>query len=126
SRGSMYAQLATLRGISDIQPSRNLDMITTSMAGYGGADVGGTFVWDDPVLMRARNPGLIDLGLDVRYGITSSTNLNLTINPDFSQVEADPDQIQYNLRYPIFLQEKRPFFLEGVSIFETPVSLLYT
>ncbi len=96
------------------------------MTGYGGADRGGTFAWDDPVLVRAREPGLVDLGLDVRYGLTPSTNLNVTVNPDFSQIEADTDQLEYNLRFPVFLEEKRPFFLEGVSIFETPVSMLYT
>lgn len=96
------------------------------MAGYGGADSGGTFAWDDPVLARALERGLVDVGLDVRYGITPSTNLNVTVNPDFSQVEADTDQLEYNLRFPVFLKEKRPFFLEGVNIFETPASLLYT
>ncbi len=126
NRGTMFAQLGTLRGLSGIRPSHNLDVIPTLMTGYGGADSGGTFAWDDPVLVRAREPGLVDLGLDVRYGITPSTNLNVTVNPDFSQVEADTDQLEYNLRFPVFLEEKRPFFLEGVSIFETPESMLYT
>jgi hypothetical protein len=126
SRGTVFAQLGTLRGLSGISPSQNLDLIPTLMMGYGGADLGTGFAWDRPVLARARQPGLVDLGLDVRYGITPSTNLNVTVNPDFSQVEADTDQLQYNLRFPVFLDEKRPFFLEGVSIFQTPDSLLYT
>ncbi len=125
-RGTVFAQLGVMRGISGVRPSKNLDVIPTLMTGYGGADADGDFAWDDPVLMRARDPGLFDLGLDVRYGITSATNLNLTLNPDFSQVEADADQLEYNLRFPVFLEEKRPFFLEGVSTFQTPVSLLYT
>jgi hypothetical protein len=125
-RGTIFAQLGTLRGLSDIQPSRNLDVIPTLTTGFGGADTNGSFAWDRPVLVRARDPGLIDLGLDVRYGLSSATNLNVTVNPDFSQVETDTDQLEYNLRYPVLLEEKRPFFLEGVSIFATPVSLLYT
>jgi Domain of unknown function (DUF5916)/Carbohydrate family 9 binding domain-like len=125
-RGTMFAQLGTLQGLQNIQPSRNLDVTPTMMAGFGGSDRNGAFGWDHPALLRARDPGLVDLGLDTRYGITSATNLNVTINPDFSQVEADTDQLVYNLRYPVLLDEKRPFFLEGVGIFGTPVPLLYT
>jgi hypothetical protein len=125
-RGTVFAQLGVMRGISGVQPSHNLELLPTLMTGHGGADTDGDFTWDDPTLMRARDPGLVDIGLDVRYGITSATNLNLTLNPDFSQVEADPDQLEYNLRFPLFLAEKRPFFLEGIGIFATPVPLLYT
>src|SRR5437763_1030612 len=56
SRGSMYAQLATLRGISDIQPSRNLDMITTSMAGYGGRSEEHTSELQSPMYLVCRLP----------------------------------------------------------------------
>lgn len=126
-RGSIFAQLGTLRGISVDEPPSNLDVIPTLVAGYGGAaDAMGEFQWDDGTVLRGRQPGVIDPGLDVRYGLTSATNLNLTLNPDFSQVEADADQLEYNLRFPVVLTEKRPFFLEGVGMFSTPVSLLYT
>jgi hypothetical protein len=43
--------------------------------------------------------------------------LDATINPDFSQVESDAFQVEVNRRYPIFYSEKRPFFMEGVDIF---------
>ena len=126
-RGAVFAQLGTLRGLQAVEPSRNLDLIPTAVMGYGGsAGALGEFAWDDVVLARAREPGLFDPGLDVRYGVTPSTNLNLAVNPDFSQIEADVDQLEYNLRFPVALQEKRAFFLEGVSLFETPVPLLYT
>lgn len=126
-RGPVFAQLGTLRGITVSEPPANLDVIPTLVAGYGGAaDAAGRFVWDDGAAVRARQPGVLDPGLDVRYGLSSATNLNLTLNPDFSQVEADADQLEYNLRFPVFLLEKRPFFLEGVSLFDTPLALLYT
>lgn len=54
-----------------------------------------------------------DLSLTLKYGITSDLILDGTYNPDFSQVEADAGQIDINLRYALFFQEKRPFFLEG-------------
>lgn len=60
----------------------------------------------------------VDAGLTVKYGIRSSVTLDGTINPDFSQVESDAFQVAVNQRYPIFYNEKRPFFMEGMGTFE--------
>ncbi len=57
------------------------------------------------------------VGLSVKYGITSNVTLDATINPDFSQVESDAFQVQVNQRFPIFYSEKRPFFMEGMGLF---------
>ncbi|MCX6560517.1 MAG: DUF5916 domain-containing protein [Candidatus Aminicenantes bacterium] len=54
-----------------------------------------------------------ELSLTGKYGITPSLILDGTINPDFSQIEADAGQVDANLRYDLFYPEKRPFFLEG-------------
>ncbi len=54
-----------------------------------------------------------DLSLTAKYGLTSQLILDGTVNPDFSQVEADAGQVDFNLRYALFYPEKRPFFLEG-------------
>jgi Domain of unknown function (DUF5916)/Carbohydrate family 9 binding domain-like len=53
-----------------------------------------------------------------KYGITSQLILDATVNPDFSQIEADAGQIDVNLRYDLFFPEKRPFFLEGSEMFQ--------
>jgi len=58
-----------------------------------------------------------DFGLSAKYGITSNITLDATINPDFSQVESDAFQVQVNQRFPIFYSEKRPFFMEGMGLF---------
>ncbi len=58
-----------------------------------------------------------DAGISVKYGLTSSIAAEATVNPDFSQVESDAFQVEVNQRYPIFFSEKRPFFMEGMSIF---------
>jgi hypothetical protein len=73
-----------------------------------------------------RGPTEPDLGVDLKYGITSELTLDATINPDFSTVEADADQITVNERFALSLQEKRPFFLEGADLFSTPETLVYT
>ncbi|MBI3193305.1 MAG: carbohydrate binding family 9 domain-containing protein [Ignavibacteriae bacterium] len=56
-----------------------------------------------------------DAGLDLRYGITSNVTLDLTINPDFGQVEADPAVLNLST-FETFYPEKRPFFIEGTQI----------
>lgn len=56
-------------------------------------------------------------GLTAKYGLTPSLILDATLNPDFSQVEADAGQVDANLRFNLFYPEKRPFFLEGSEVF---------
>lgn len=72
----------------------------TSAGGFGPAD-------SDP-----------DAGLSMKYGITSSSTIEGTLNPDFSQVESDAYQVDVNQRFPLFFSEKRPFFMEGLGTFE--------
>jgi uncharacterized protein DUF5916/cellulose/xylan binding protein with CBM9 domain len=67
--------------------------------------------WDD-----AARKG--DIGLSAKYGITSNITLDATVNPDFSQVESDAFQVEINQRFPIFFSEKRPFFMEGMGLFD--------
>ncbi len=59
----------------------------------------------------------LNAGLDVKYSITSNMTLDLTINPDFAQVEADNQQVNMT-RYSLFFPEKRSFFQEGSNIFD--------
>ena len=58
-----------------------------------------------------------DFGASVKYGITSTVTLDATINPDFSQVESDAFEVEVNNRFPVFFSEKRPFFMEGLGLF---------
>jgi hypothetical protein len=54
-------------------------------------------------------------GLDAKFGITNDMTLDLTVNPDFGQVEADPSVVNLTA-YETFFEEKRPFFVEGNNI----------
>jgi hypothetical protein len=67
-----------------------------------------------------------DAGLDVKWTPSANNAVDLTINPDFSQVEADVPQITVNRRFAVFFPEKRPFFLEGFDLFDTPMRVAYT
>ncbi len=62
---------------------------------------------------KIKTGGKPDFGLTGKWGISSDLVMDATINPDFSQVEADARQIDNNLRFALFFPERRPFFLEG-------------
>jgi len=62
-----------------------------------------------------------NLGIALKYGITSSITAEATVNPDFSQVESDVFQVEVNQRYPLFFSEKRPFFMESQEVLDFTV-----
>jgi len=66
------------------------------------------------------------VGLDVKFTPNSDTAVDVTVKPDFSQVESDVAQISANERFALFVPEKRSFFLEGVDLFQTPIQAVYT
>lgn len=63
----------------------------------------------------------VDVGLDAKIGITSDITLDLTVNPDFGQVEADPSQVNLSA-YRLYFQERRPFFIEGSNVLNFPIT----
>ena len=67
-----------------------------------------------------------DIGVSVKYTITPNITLDATYNPDFAEIEADAPVVAANQRFPIFFEEKRPFFLEGVEIFQSPLQVFYS
>ena len=65
------------------------------------------------------------VGADVKVNLTSNLTLDATINPDFGQVEVDPARVNLSA-FEQFFQERRPFFLEGKEIFNSPLSVFYS
>ena len=63
----------------------------------------------------------LNVGLDAKIGITSDITLDLTVNPDFGQVEADPSAVNLSA-FRLFFREQRPFFLEGNNVLTFPTS----
>jgi len=100
----------------------------------GGHFVGAPYVTGQRLGEPGNGPGSpledqkakLDAGLDVKWTPSASNALDLTINPDFSQVESDVGQIAVNNQFAIFFPEKRPFFLEGLDLFDTPIAAVYT
>ncbi len=107
-------QMGTLDGLSGLSTSRNLEILPTATAIQLGELGNEAFVEGDVAP---------DVGLNVKYGVTSNLTADLTVNPDFSQIESDRPQIEVNRRFPLFFSELRPFFLEGQEVFETDTRL---
>ena len=73
-----------------------------------------------------RTENNLEPSLDVKWGITPDISLNATLNPDFSQVEADEAQVSVNDTFALFFNEKRAFFLDNADYFASPLDLVYT
>jgi hypothetical protein len=64
--------------------------------------------------------------MDAKFVIHDHFVLDMTANPDFSQVESEDPQITVNQRFEVYFPEKRPFFLENEDYFRTPFDLFFT
>jgi hypothetical protein len=114
---SFLAQSGRLRGLTDLRRGLVLDLNPAITSRIDGAREGGRWSY---------GRGAPEFGGNIRWGLTSNLTLNGTINPDFSQVEADAGQFVFDPRSALFFAEKRPFFLDGIEQFTTPNNLIYT
>jgi hypothetical protein len=127
---TQFGQITGLEGISNERTFEIIPSITLAETGKLVPTVSQAALSGDPFL---RDPGRMvnspinsDIGFSLKFGITPTITLDATVNPDFAQVEADAPVLTANQRFPIFYPEKRPFFLEGIDIFQTPISALNT
>ena len=113
-------QISKLEGFEGITAGRNLEIVPTLTAGR--TEQRDEFPTGDFV------DGGVDAepGITVRWGVTPNLTLGGTINPDFSQVEADVAQLDVNNQFTLFFPERRPFFLEGADFFDTPLNVVFT
>ena len=95
---------ARLSGIQNVQPERNLQFKPYFLAGTG-------YDREDGAQSLLR-----DIGMDIKYSLTSDLTLDLTFNTDFAQVESDTEQVNLS-RFSLFFPEKRDFFLENAQLF---------
>src|SRR6266571_1139949 len=128
---SWLQQEGHLSGLEGISTERTLELIpslTLSETGKRKATLSSAQLAAgmlDPGRM-VNQPIKFDPGLTGKYTITPNVTLDFAINPDFAQVEADQTVITANQRFPIFFAEKRPFFLEGIDIFNTQIAAVHT
>ena len=103
-----------LQGIEGIRPQKQLEIqpyLVASSDRYP-TEIGNPFATGESTNTN--------LGVDAKIGITSDITLDLTINPDFGQVEADPSQVNLSA-FRLFFRERRPFFLEGNNVLDFPI-----
>ena len=114
---SVLAQSGRIVGLEGLRPKRLVELNPVVTAKLDGVRTSGDYARGDP------DP---EVGINARFGITPNLVLDATANPDFSQVEADVDQIQVNERFALFFPEKRPFFLDGSEVFQSTQRLVHT
>jgi len=118
SKTSFTGQFADLRGLQDVSPGRNIQLIPY------GTFTGARFLDRENAAYDSETDGRA--GIDAKIVARDSMAIDFTLNPDFSQVESDEPQVTVNQRFEVFFPEKRPFFLENAGYFETPVNLFFS
>ena len=115
-------QAATLKGLENISPGRNMQVIPFGFfRSFRSLDE----VDSDRPQFITKNAQL-DGGMDAKFILKGGFVVDVALNPDFSQVESDHPQVTTNQRFEVFFPEKRPFFLENASFFQTPINLFFT
>lgn len=105
------SEFGELRGLKDLEPQKQLEIQPYSVGRYSSyeKETGNPF--------RDGRDGELTAGLDAKIGVTNDLTIDLTINPDFGQVEADPGAVSLD-GFEIFFEERRPFFVENKNIFD--------
>jgi hypothetical protein len=125
---SNLSQEGKLAGLDEIAVERTLEIIpsaTLSETGRFIRSYNPTPGFQD-VGRILNEPLKLELGLTAKFIPSPGMTIDLAINPDFAQVEADQLVVTANQRFPIFYPEKRPFFLEGIDVFKTPITVVHT
>jgi hypothetical protein len=114
-------QAATAKGLEKISPGRNIQFNP-----YGVLRSFRALDTHNPIPTFDNRTAEFRGGLDSKFILHDNLVLDVTANPDFSQVESDEPQITVNQRFEVFFPEKRPFFLENADFFKTPIDLFFT
>ena len=114
-------QFAPVHGLEKVSPGRNIQLIPYGLLAHD-------HFLDQP---SGGPPGFVDkyehrAGLDAKFVSQDALTFDLTLNPDFSQVESDDPQVTVNQRFAVFFPEKRPFFIENAGFFVTPINLFFS
>lgn len=106
------SKLGHIVGLRDLKPGRRFEVRPYGVSGASQNSASSL-------------SGQLNTGLDLRFSPMSNITADLTLNPDFAQVDADVLEINLS-RYPTRFRELRPFFTEGTNIFNTPMELFYS
>ena len=111
-------QMGTLKGIQGIKQRGNIEFLP-AIVGSQNSELD-----QNNILQKGTALGQASLG--VKYSLSSDQVAEFTINPDYSQVEADEEQVDVNTTFALFFPEKRPFFNAGNDLIDTWINAIYT
>lgn len=118
-RNCYLCQFDKFTGFANAEPGRAIEIVPTlTGTRTDRRPVGGTAL--------ERGDFETEAGLGVRWGITPDLTLDVALNPDFSQVEADAAQLEENTTFTLQYPETRPFFLEGEDYYNSPMQVVFT
>ncbi len=119
-----------ITGLDGIKYERTLEVtpsVTVSETGKRTRTLDRFFLNQNPGAIDPgrwiNQPITADLGVTLKYTLSPNVTLDAAINPDFAEIEADAPVVTANQRFPIFFEEKRPFFLEGKDTFNSPLRI---
>lgn len=111
-------QFGTVRGITGISRPSTIDVLPYLVVNQSSERESAGNMEPGPVLG--------EVGLSAKYQVSPELVTELTLNPDFSQIESDAAQIDVNSNFALFYEERRPFFQEGSDLFQSPSNVVYT
>ncbi|MGA9994752.1 MAG: DUF5916 domain-containing protein, partial [Pyrinomonadaceae bacterium] len=131
-QSGFLTQAGQITGLEGISTERTLEIIPSLTVSETGKRIrsfppdptGRSTVVDNGRFVN--KPLHVEPGVTLKYSLTPTITFDAAINPDFAQVEADQTVVTANQRFPIFFEEKRPFFLEGKDYFNTPITVVHT
>jgi hypothetical protein len=112
-------QLGTLKGIEGVEPGKQLRLLPSLTVTQSG-----NRTTPDASIDNGKIEFQPSLGLS--YNLSSSVTAEITVNPDFSQIESDAGQIDVNTTTALFFGERRPFFQEGSDLYSSRINQLYS
>lgn len=112
-----------ISGLDDIKYERTLEVVPSATLSQTSERVADRFFANGRIVNKPIKP---DIGVNLKFTLTPNITFDAAINPDYAEIEADAPVVSANRRFPIFFEEKRPFFLEGKEIFDSSLSPFYS
>lgn len=119
----LLIQHGKIIGLDGIKAERTLEVIPSMTISQTGKKVPAS---ENPSGKFVNEAVRQEYGVNFKYTITPNITFDAAINPDFAEIEADAPVITANRRFPIFFEERRPFFLEGADIFRSPLRVFHS
>lgn len=117
-------QYGKITGLEGIKQERTLEIVPSVTLSQNSERIEDSAAPNQSRMLN--RPVKQDIGVSLKYQVTPNVTVDVAVNPDFAEVEADAPVLRANERFPIFFPEKRPFFLEGIDYFRSPLQVVNT